>query len=297
MLDVSVAAWAATLALVVGLLALDLVAARRPHEVGFREAAIWSVGYLVVALVFGLALGLLGGWPAAGQYLAGYVVERSLSLDNVFVFVVIMATFAVAPAAQSRVLTVGILLALGLRAVFIAAGAALLSAFSFLFAVFGVALLVTAVHLYRHRHEPPSIEGNPLVRLARRRLRLGAAGMALVAVAGADLVFALDSIPAIFGISQDTFIVFAANAMALLGLRPLYFLVTGLLDRLVHLSTGLALILAFIGVKLVLHYGHTLNDGIPEIGTGLSLAVIVVILAVTTVTSLITVRRREAAPA
>src|SRR3954452_15751658 len=178
MLDVSMAAWAATLGLIAGLLALDLVAARRPHEVGFREAAIWSVGYLVVAVGFGVALGLLGGWSWAGQYLAGYVVERSLSLDNVFVFVVIMGTFAVAPEAQSRVLTVGILLALALRAVFIAAGAALLSAFSFLFAVFGVALLATAVHLYRHRHEPPSIEGNPLFRLARRRLRLGAAGMA-----------------------------------------------------------------------------------------------------------------------
>jgi tellurite resistance protein TerC len=205
-----------------------------------------------------------------------------------------MGTFAVPPAAQSRVLTAGIVLALALRAVFIVAGAALLSAFSFLFAVFGLALLATAVHLYRHRDEPPSIEDNPLLRLARRRLRLGAAAMALVAVAVADLVFALDSIPAIFGISQETFIVFAANAMALLGLRPLYFLVTGLLDRLVHLSAGLALVLAFIGVKLLLHYGHTLHHGIPEIGTGASLAVIVAILAVTTVTSLITVRRREA---
>jgi tellurite resistance protein TerC len=208
------------------------------------------------------------------------------------------------------VLIIGIVLALIMRAIFIALGAALLSAFSFMFLVFGLLLVVTAVQLFRHRDEDPSVEDNAVVRAARRRLpmtddyvggqvvtRVDGRRMftplfiVLLAIGTTDLLFALDSIPAVFGVTEEAFIVFTANAFALLGLRALFFLVNGLLDRLVYLSTGLALILAFIGVKLVLHYGHLQEDSIPEISTGLSLVVIAVVLTVTTVASLLKVRR------
>ena len=316
MLEVTAAGWAGTLALIALLLAADLILGRRPHAVTFREAAAWSVVYIGVALAFGVAFGLVAGWPYGGQYFAGYVVEKSLSVDNVFVFVIVMTTFAVPAEHQQRVLTIGILAALVLRAIFIALGAALLAAFSFMFLVFGLVLIGTAIQLFRHRDEDPSIEDNAMVALARRRLaftdryeggrlvirvdgerRFTPLVLVLIAIASADILFALDSIPAVFGVTQEAYIVFAANAFALLGLRPLFFLVTGLLERLVYLSSGLALILALIGVKLALHYGHLQHDGIPEISTGLSLLVIAVVLAVTTVASLIKVRREPAARA
>ena len=241
---------------------------------------------------------------------AGYVVEKSLSVDNLFVFVVIMTTFAVPAEHQQKVLIIGIVVALILRAIFIALGAALLSAFSFMFVIFGALLIFTAVQLFRHREQDPSIEDNALVGFARRRLpftdqydegklRTRVNGrkvftplfIVLLAIGSTDILFALDSIPAIFGITQEAYIVFAANAFALLGLRALFFLVSGLLDRLVYLSTGLSLILAFIGAKLILHFGHLQSDDIPEIETSTSLIVIVVILVVTTVASLIKSRR------
>jgi tellurite resistance protein TerC len=317
MLHVTTAGWVATLGLIAGLLALDLlVSGRRPHAVGFREAAVQSVGYIGVAVLFGVVFGLVAGWGYGAQYFAGYVVEKSLSVDNLFVFVVIMTTFAVPAEYQQKVLTVGILLALILRAIFIALGAALLAAFSFMFLIFGLLLLATAVQLFRHRDQDPSIEDNALVTVARKRLPftdryddgrlvtrvqgrriLTPLFLVLLAIGSTDILFALDSIPAIFGISREAFIVFAANAFALLGLRALFFLVSGLLDRLVYLSTGLALILALIGVKLILHYGHLQNDAIPEIATSTSLAVIVVILFVTTVASLVKTRRDPAAHA
>jgi tellurite resistance protein TerC len=289
--EATVAGWAATLAVIGGLIAFDLwQSSRNPHAVGLREAAGWSLFYIAVAVVFGIAFSLIAGWSLGAQYFAGYIVERSLSIDNLFVFVIIMSTFAVPVAQQPRLLMFGIVGALALRAVFIALGAALLDAFSFTYLVFGLALTATAVQLFRHRDQDPSVEDNVVVAAARRR---GVSPMllALVAIATTDVVFALDSIPAVFGITQHAYIVFAANAFALLGLRPLYFLVSGLLDRLVYLSTGLAVILAFIGVKLVLHYVHLHFHEVPEISTGLSLAVIAVVLAITTIASLLAVRR------
>ena len=276
----------------------------------FRAAAIWSLIYLAVALVFGAGLGLVTGWDIGTQFLAGYIVERSLSIDNLFVFVIIMSTFAVPREYQGRALGIGIALALVLRAIFIAAGSVLLSAFSFMFLVFGIALIATAVQLFRHRDEDPSVSDNAVVALARRRLpvtdryeggrivtrvdgrrMLTPLFIVLLAIGVTDFLFALDSIPAVYGITTNAYLVLAANVFALLGLRPLFFLVAGLLDRLVYLSTGLSLILVFIGVKLVLHFGHLHVDSIPEISTGVSLGVIVVVLSVTMLASLIRVHR------
>ena len=310
MLEVTALRWTLTIGLILGLLALDLgLAAARPHVVKFREAAISSVLYIAVAIVFGLAFAAQVGWDFGAEYFAGYIVEKSLSIDNLFVFVIIMSTFAVPAKYQQKVLIFGIVLALILRAIFIAVGAALLSLFSFMFLIFGLVLIVTAVQLYRHRNVDPDVHDNVLVRVARRALTVTkeydggrmftrSAGrravtplfIVLLAIGSTDLLFALDSIPAIFGITDEPYIVFTANAFALLGLRALFFLVKGLLDRLVYLSTGLALILAFIGVKLVLHWGHGIDDRVPEISTNLSLVVIGVVLTVTTIASLIKVR-------
>ena len=307
MLEISGLEWAVTIGLIVGLLALDLaLAAFRPHRVGFREATAWSVIYVVIALAFGAWMWFAHGPEFGTEYLAGYIVEKSLSVDNLFVFVIIMTTFAVPEEHQHKVLTFGIVLALIMRAIFIALGATLISLFSFMFLIFGLLLIFTAVQLYRHRDEDPDIEDNAVVKGARRLLPVSddyVGGklvtridgrrvvtplfIVLVAIGGIDLLFALDSIPAVFGVTQEAYIVFAANAFALLGLRALFFLVKGLLDRLVYLSTGLALILAFIGVKLILHWLHVdISPAVPEIPTPVSLGVIVVVLTVVTVASL-----------
>jgi tellurite resistance protein TerC len=316
-LDVTPAAWAATLGLIALLFFADLWAAgRRPHTVGFREAVAQSVFYVSVAVLFGVVFGFIAGWEFGAQYFAGYIVEKSLSVDNVFVFLIILTTFAVPPEHQHRVLTFGILAALVFRAIFIALGAALLAAFSFMFLVFGLLLIVTAIQLFRHRDADPTIEDNVVVTFARRRLPfteryddgrlvtridgrrvLTPLFLVLIAIGSTDILFALDSIPAVFGVTEEAFIVFAANAFALLGLRALYFLVSGLLDRLVYLSTGLSVVLAFIGVKLVLHFGHLQDDSIPEIATGSSLAVIVAVLTVTTAASIAKARRDPTARA
>jgi tellurite resistance protein TerC len=311
-LDVTFAGWAATIVAIVALFAIDLFVSRpgRAHAVGFREAVVASVFYVSVALAFGVVFGFIAGWEYGGEYFAGYIVEKSLSVDNLFVFVVIMTTFAVPAEYQQRVLTFGILVALLLRAIFIALGAVLIASFDFMFAVFGLLLVATAVQLFRHRDQDPDVQDNRIVRAARRvipvtddfaggRMLAREAGrrvatplfLVFVAISSTDLLFALDSIPAVFGVTEEPFIVFAANAFALLGLRALYFLVTGLLDRLVYLSTGLSVILAFIGVKLLLHFGHLQDDTIPEVKTSTSLAVIVVILTVTVVASLLKARR------
>jgi tellurite resistance protein TerC len=306
-LDVTIVGWAATLGLIAALFVLDLFVSRPGHEhvVGFREAVIASLFYIGVAIAFGFVFALIAGWEFGAEYFAGYLVERSLSVDNLFVFVVIMSTFAVPAEYQQRVLTFGILAALVLRAIFIALGAALISVFSFMFLIFGLLLVVTAVQLFRHRDQDPEIEDNALVRLTRRVVpvteeydngrmvtRIGGRRvvtplfLVFIAIGSTDLLFALDSIPAVFGVTEEAFIVFAANAFALMGMRPLYFLVTGLLDRIIYLSTGLSVILGFIGVKLLLHWGHLQNHDIPEIKTGTSLIVIAVILAITVVASL-----------
>lgn len=316
-MNVTGADWAVLLAIVLALFALDLlVATLRPHAVGFREAALWSVLFIAAAAGFGVALGGLEGWGYAGQFFAGYIVEKSLSVDNLFVFVIIMSSFAVPREHQQRVLIFGIAASLCLRAAFIAIGAALLSALSFMFLVFGLVLIWTAVRLFTHREADPDVAGSPLVRATRRflpatdtydggRLLTRENGRRVVtplfivftAIGGTDMLFALDSIPAVFGVTSEAYIVFAANAFALLGLRALYFLVTGLLDRLVYLSAGLAVILAFIGAKLILHWAHGLWHAVPEISTALSLEVIAGVLAVTTIASLIKSRHDPAARA
>ncbi|MEU1849368.1 TerC family protein [Streptomyces sp. NPDC019990] len=312
MLQISALVWTVTIGLILILLAVDLIlAAVRPHRVGFGEATAWSVFYILVAVAFGVWFAARYGGEFGTEYFAGYIVEKSLSVDNLFVFVIIMTTFAVPAEHQHKVLTFGIVLALVMRAIFIALGATLLALFSFMFLLFGLLLIYTAVQLFRHRDEDPDIEDNVMVKAARRILPITAdyvggklttridgrwmvtpLFIVLLAIGSIDLLFALDSIPAVFGITQEPYIVFTANAFALLGLRALFFLVKGLLDRLVYLSAGLALILAFIGVKLILHWAHVdLNEGIPEISTPISLAVIAFVLAVVTAASLIKTRR------
>jgi tellurite resistance protein TerC len=269
------------------------------------------VFYVGLAIAFGVWFTRAYGSDFGAQYFAAYVVEKSLSVDNLFVFVIIMTTFAVPEKHQHKVLTFGIVLALIMRAIFIAIGAALLSLFSFVFGLFGLLLVWTAVQLFRHRDEDPDIESNLAIRTARRvlpvtdryvggRLFVRVEGrrmvtpllLVLVAIGSVDLLFALDSIPAVFGVTSEAFIVFAANAFALLGLRALYFLVKGLLDRLVYLSTGLSIILGFIGVKLILHWAHVdIDPRVPEIPTMLSLGVILVILTVVIVASLVKTHR------
>ena len=311
MFEVTVAGWAATVSLLAGLLAVDwLVLGRRTHAIRLNETARWSLFYVGVSVLFGVGFALLNGWDLGAQYFAGYVVELSLSVDNLFVFVIIIGGFAVPAAQQPKALTIGIGIALVLRAVFIGVGAALLELFSFMFLIFGLTLVVTAVQLFRHRDEDPDVEDNLIVGLARRALPLSSSYdegriitrrggrrvltplfLALLAIGSSDLLFAFDSIPAVFGVTDHAYIVFAANAFALLGLRPLYFLVSGLLDRLVYMSTGLALILAFIGVKLVLEFAHHEYHPIPEISTTASLAVILTGLAITTIASIVKSRR------
>ncbi len=311
------AGWAATIALIVALLGLDwIVLGRRPHAVGFGTALLWSSFYIGVALLFGALLGAIAGWHIGLQYLTGYVVEKRLSIDNLLVFVIIIGGFAVPAEQQPKVISIGIAIALGLRAVLIALGAALLDAFSVVFLVFGLALIATAVQLFRHRNEDAALEDNLVVATARRVLPLSPAYedghiltrvggrraftpllLALLAIGTTDVMFALDSIPAVFGVTKYAFIVFAANAFALLGLRALYFLVSGLLDRLVYLSTGLAAILAFIGAKLVLEFAHDQAHAVPTISTGVSLAVVAAVLTVTALASALRLRHDPAARA
>ncbi len=318
MLEVTALGWTLTIGIIVALLALDLIlGVFRPHAVGFREATAWSIFYIAVAIVFGVVFAGIAGWDYGTQYFAGYIVEKSLSVDNLFVFVIIMSTFAVPEKYQQEVLTFGIIIALVLRVIFIALGATLLSLFSFMFLIFGLLLIGTAIQLFRHRDEDPSVDDNALVKASRKLLPVSddyVGGkliarvdgrkavtplfIVLIAIGSSDLLFALDSIPAVFGVTEEAYIVFVANAFALLGLRALFFLVKGLLDRLVYLSTGLSVILAFIGVKLVLHWLHEdVTKAAPEISTPVSLIVIVGVLVITTVASMVKVRRDPTATA
>ncbi len=305
--------WLATLAGIGVLVAIDVRQARRSHEVSFREALAWSLIYVGAAVLFGAALIVFAGGSPATAYFAGYLVEKSLSVDNLFVFAVILSQFAVPARHQQRVLLLGVLGALVLRAAFIAAGAAVVQRFAVTFVVFGAFLLYTAVHLIRAHGQTPDVGNSRAVRLLRKAMpvttdyredslftringRRAATPLLVVDVAilSVDILFALDSIPAIFGITDSAYLVFTANAFALLGLRALYFLLVGLLDRLVHLHYGLAVVLGFIGVKLVLHYAHTVNAAVPEISTVVSLLVVIGVLAITTVTS--AVASRNAGP-
>jgi len=316
-MEVSLALWAVTIAGIVGLIVLDFVAvSNKPHEVKFKEALLWSTFYIGIAVLFGVAMLVWQGGDVGSQYFAAYLVEKSLSIDNLFVFIIILTQFAVPLELHQRVLLIGVVLALILRAAFIAVGAAALSAFSFTFVIFGAILIWTGVQLARHRNEDPEPKDNAVVRFARRRIHLSdgfdgsrlfthvdgrriATPMLLVVIAigSTDLLFALDSIPATFGVTQIPYLVFAANAFALLGLRALYFLLRGLLDKLVYLSTGLSVILVFIGIKLILTYLHEVNPAIPHISTAQSLVFILVVLVVVGVASWLKVRKSPEARA
>lgn len=305
-MNVPLWAWLATIGGLGVLVAVDIWHARSPHAVTFREAVGWSLAYVVAAAVFGGVLAVTSGATPATEFFSGYLVEKSLSVDNLFVFAIILSRFAVPARHQQRVLLIGVLGALALRAVFIAVGAAAIERLTFTFVVFGVFLVYTAVRLVTHHGRPPAdvSEGRAL-RLLRKVIPVAESKqdgalltrsdgrravtplfVVVVAILSVDIMFALDSIPAIFGITSSPYLVFTANAFALLGLRALYFLVVGLLDRLVYLDYGLAVILSFIGVKLVLHYAHSVSDGVPEISTVASLVFVVGVLALTTVLSL-----------
>ncbi len=327
-MDVSGWVWAATALLVVGLIVFDFFAhVRTPHAPTFSESARWSIVYVALALVFGVVVGMAWGWDFGTEYFAGYITEKSLSVDNLFVFLIIMTKFAVPREYQQKVLLVGVAIALVLRTVFILLGAAAIEQFSWVFYLFGAFLVYTAVKLAREHHDPdhPADEkvGEGLaVRMLKRfvpttdeyhgdRLTVRIDGkrfltpmlVVMVSIGATDVLFALDSIPAIYGLTQEPYIVFTANAFALLGLRQLYFLIGGLLDRLVYLSQGLAVILGFIGVKLVLHALHVnelpfINGGepvewAPEIPIWLSLAFILGTLTVATVASLLKTRHDD----
>ena len=305
--------WALTIGGVLALLVVDFLVTRRPHEVSMREALGWSAFYIALPLAFGGWLWLQFGSTTGVEYLTGYLVEKSLSVDNLFVFMLLLSAFAVPVVLQQRVLLFGIAGALVLRGIFIALGAAVLANFSWAFLLFGAILLLTAVKILRDQLKGAShdvdVSNMRSVRLLRRfmpvtedyrgpRLSVKENGtrmltplaVVVAAVFATDIVFAVDSVPAVYGITGDPYLVFATNAFALLGLRALYFVLQGALGKLVHLGYGLAAILAFIGVKLVLHWAHGEWAGVPEIPTLISLGVIVAVLAVTTATSLYATR-------
>jgi tellurite resistance protein TerC len=306
-------------ALAVLLLGDLALVARRPHEPSVREATAWVSFYVALALAFGVLMLAVTDAQHATEFYAGWLTEYSLSVDNLFVFVIIMARFQVPRKLQQEVLMVGIIIALVLRGIFILLGAAVIERFTWVFYIFGAFLVYTAINLVRNRDEDEDYEENAFIRRMRRvlpitqefqdnKLRVTQDGkrywtpmiVVFLALGTTDLLFALDSIPAIFGLTQEAFIVFTANIFALMGLRQLYFLLGGLLKRLVYLSLGLAFILAFIGVKLVMEALHSnelpfINGGehieaVPEIPIWLSLTVILGVLVIATVASLLKTR-------
>ena len=306
-MNVSLTTWFIVIGAILALIVVDLLTvSRKPHEVKFKEAATWSIFYIAVAIGFGVWVWQSSGSQFGTEYFAAYLVEKSLSVDNLFVFIIILAQFKVPSIYHQRVLMFGVLLALVLRGIFIAVGAAALAAFSFTFVIFGAILIWTGVGLFKHWDEDPSPEDNALVKVIRKRIDMtdefhGSKAftkvngkriatpmfLVMIAIASTDLLFALDSIPATFGVTQEPFLVFAANAFALLGLRALYFLLKGLLDKLIYLSLGLSIILMFIGVKLIMTYLHEVWYDVPKIPIVVSLLVIAAILIVSTVASLI----------
>ncbi|MHC5905779.1 TerC family protein [Streptomyces sp. S6] len=318
-MDVSLALWVLTIVGLGALIAVDFFIGRKPHDVSIKEAGIWTVVWIALAALFGLGLAVFGGGEPAGEFFAGFITEKSLSVDNLFVFILIMAKFAVPSQYQQRVLLIGVLIALVLRAIFIAAGAAIIANFSWVFYIFGAFLIYTAWKLIqeaRAGEEDEEFEENKLLKAAEKRF--GVADryhgtklwiqengkrvmtpmlVVILAIGTTDILFALDSIPAIFGLTQDPYIVFTANAFALMGLRQLYFLLGGLLRKLVHLSYGLSVILGFIGVKLVLHALHESGVHVPVISIPVSLGVICGVLVVTTVTSLRAAKKQAEAEA
>jgi len=305
--------WAMTIVAVLLLLVFDFVVTRKPHEVTMKEAVGWTIFYIALPLIFGVWVWMDHGSDMGIKYYTGYLVEKSLSVDNLFVFIVILASFAVPRQLQQRVLLVGVAGALVLRGLFIWLGAALIAKFAATFLVFGIILLVTAIKVYRDARSDDGahvdVDQLAVVRILRRfwpvtgeyhgtkttwrvngRRALTPLGLVMATIIGTDLVFAIDSVPAVYGITSDPYLVFVTNAFALLGLRALYFVLEGALSKLIYLGYGLAIILFFIGVKLVLHWAHGVWPGVPTIPTLLSLGFIVATLAVTTVVSLRTSR-------
>ncbi len=314
-MNVTVLEWIVTLGITTAVLTFDVVTiARRPHEPTMRRCALALSAYIGLAVVFAVWMWVLHGQQFGLQFVAGWLTEYSLSIDNLFMFIVIMANFQVPKTYQLQALFFGIVIALFFRGILIVLGAAAIQQFAWVFYLFGGFLVYTAMRVAREGGHHPKVQENAVIRFARRRLNVtdGWDGMRLwvrrgakpavtpmfiviVALGATDLVFALDSIPAIYGLTRQPFLVFAANVFALMGMRQLYFLVGGLLERLVYLSKGLAFILLFIGVKLILHAMHAnelpfVNGGhhiaVPTISTSLSLAVIVVTLTATAVASL-----------
>jgi tellurite resistance protein TerC len=313
--------WTLILAVIAGLVLFDyLFHVRETHTPTLREAAVWSTTYIVIAILFGVGVWIFGGTIMGVEFFACYVSNEALSIDNLFVFLVIISSFAVPRIAQQKVLLFGIVLALVARTAFIFVGAALITIFDWAFYLFGLVLLIMAGNLAKPSDSEGLTADTMLIRIARRFLRTSQSYdgdrlvtvengrrvmtpmlLVMIAVGGTDLLFAFDSIPALFGLSQNVYLVFSATALSLLGLRQLYFMIDGLLDRLVYLSYGLAAILAFIGVNLMLQALHDnnipfINGGNPvpvgEVSTTLSLTVIILILIVTTLTSLLSARGR-----
>ena len=325
-MDVTPLIWIITIAVTIAFFVYEFFAhVRTPHEPSIGESARWSIFYISLALLFGVGIGVVSGWTYGGEYFAGYLTEKALSIDNLFVFLIVMTGFAVPKIYQQKVLMIGIVIALILRGIFIAVGATLIENFSWIFYLFGALLLVLAYRQAFSNHESDPANGR-FMRFVRRHLPVSDEYngdkltvvkngkrfvtpmlLTIIAIGFIDLVFAVDSIPAIYGLTDQAYIVFTANAFALMGLRQLYFLIGGLLERLVYLAQGLAVILAFIGVKLVFHALHVnelpfINGGepvlwAPEIPIWFSLLFIGATIAVATVASLLKTRRDPAAVA
>ena len=293
--------WELTIIGLLAVLALDLTLAiiRRNKETTMREASAWTIFYITAAVIFGISLGQWSSNQARGEFFAGWITEYSLSVDNLFIFILILARFQVSKKKQQLVLLAGIVMALILRGIFILIGSAVINRYSWVFYIFGAFLIFTAYKLFTEDEEKEWKEGR-LISWFRNK---GASPIVivLVAIAFTDLIFALDSIPAIFGLTKDPYIVFTANAFALMGLRQLYFLLGGLMERLIYLNEGLSVILGFIGIKLVLeavHGGGThklLGIEVPEISTQFSLGVIVITLIITVIASLVNASKSKVA--
>jgi tellurite resistance protein TerC len=316
-MEITLTIWIITVGAIIGFVLLDLfTVSAKPHEVKFKEAASWSIFYIALAIIFGIWIWSQFGSQSGTEFFAAYLVEKSLSIDNLFVFAIILSQFAVPGIYQQRVLLFGVVLALILRAIFIAVGAAALAAFAFTFVIFGAILIWTGIGLLKNWDQDPNPDDNFIVKQVKRFtpvtteyhetklfVRLNGKRFAtpmflvMVAIGSTDLLFALDSIPATFGVTQQPYLVFTANAFALLGLRALYFLLKGLLDKLVYLSIGLATILIFIGIKLIITYVHEIDKDIPKVPTGISLGVIAAIIIIAVIASLIKVKKDPTAHA
>ena len=298
--------WVAVFAVILIMLSVDLVAHRGEKVVSIREAAGWSAAWVTIGLGFGAVVWTMFGAQAAGEYYAGYVIEKSLAIDNVFVFALIFTTFAVPRAHQHRVLFYGVLGALVMRAAFIAGGAALINEFAWVLYLFGAFLVLTGIQMFRHRDQHTDPTQHPILRMTRRIIPNTATWYGtrfwvkehgrwvatplftvLILIETTDLIFAVDSIPAVFAVTQDTFLVFTSNAFAILGLRAMYFLLADLMDRFVYLKIGLAAVLVFVGVKMLLL-------DVYKVPIGVSLTVIAGLIAAAVLASLLRTRHLAA---